>query len=152
MPIHKDFWNSKYNCEADAAGCLCLFRGQPLTALFLTEITWLLCSHGPSLKPPSCLRQGFYFLSLKRLGQRKAKTSQNYRPVTDHSAVLQPWANWSNTYLKLAICKHLQINHEMNGHQHNFPEGKSVVWQLSPTSFNTNLVAKRKAGNVTSWL
>lgn len=146
VPIHEDFWSVKGNWETDAAGCLYLFTGQPLTVLFLTEIIWLLCSHGPSLQPPFCLRQGFYFLSLKRLGQRKAKTSQNYRPITDHSAVLQPWANWSNTYLKLAIYKRLQINHEMNSHQHNFPESKSVIWLLSPTSFNTKLVAKRKAG------
>lgn len=93
-PIHKDFWSARCNWETNAAGYLCLFRGHPLIILFLREIIWLVWSYGHSLKPPFCLRQGFYFLSLKRLGQRKAKRSQNHRPITDYSAVLRPWVNW----------------------------------------------------------
>lgn len=97
VQIHKNFWSAKCNWETSAAGCLCLLRGHPLTVLFLTEIMWLVCSYGPSLKKKKkniCLRLSFYSLSLKRLGQRKAKKIR----ITDQLQTTQLCFSSAKTY------------------------------------------------------
>lgn len=89
--IHKDFWSAKCSWRANAAGCLCLFRGHPLIVLFLTEIIWLLCSYGPSLKPPFLFKIGFLFPVSKEIRAKESKDKSelqtNYRPLSCASAL-----------------------------------------------------------------